>query len=64
MNDAIETTAISDEYAVNRMFELVTEGRTASEEYARLDQVIRSRLLAAYDDGTLEDANQAHAVAS
>ena len=58
MSDAIESNGISDEYAVNRMYELVTAGQTAGEEYARLDQVIRARLLAAYDEGDLEVAPQ------
>lgn len=54
MSDSTETSSISSEYAVNRMFELVLEGRTSDDEYAMLDHVIRARLLQTYDDGHLE----------
>lgn len=54
MSTTIETNDISSEYAVNRMFELVMEGRTGDDEYVMLDNVIRARLLQAYDDGHLE----------
>lgn len=59
MSDTIETNSITSEYAVNRMFELVLEGRTGDGEYAMLDNVIRARLLQTYDDGHLEATPQA-----
>lgn len=43
-----ETNAIPDDYAVNRMFELVQCGQTDSSEYALLDALIQSRLRQAY----------------
>ena len=56
MNDRIEVGTITSEYAVNRMFELVTSGQRDSAEYAQLDDVIRTRLLATYDDGDMDAA--------
>lgn len=55
-HEMVERSGITDEYAVNRMFELTLVGQTASNEYAMLDAVIRERLLKAYDDGHLEEA--------
>ncbi len=43
-----ETSAISDDYAVHRMFELVQCGQTDGSEYALLDALIQSRLRQAY----------------
>ena len=43
-----ETSAISDDYAVHRMFELVHGGQTDNSEYALLDALIQARLRQAY----------------
>lgn len=43
-----ESSTISDDYAVHRMFELAQGGQTDSSEYALLDALIYSRLRQAY----------------
>lgn len=48
MFENTEVSSISDDHAVNRMFELVQLGQTDSNEYALLDAVIQSRLRQAY----------------
>lgn len=49
MFEQTESSGISSEHAIQRMFELVSEGRTDSSEYALLDAVIQSRLRQTYD---------------
>ncbi len=54
MFENTETSGISNDHAVQRMFELVREGCTDSGEYALLDAVIQARLRQTYDDGALD----------
>lgn len=56
MFENTETSGISNDHAVQRMFELVSEGRTDSSEYALLDAVIQARLRQTYDDSAVLDA--------
>lgn len=59
MFEQSETSGISNDHAVQRMFELVSEGRTDSSEYALLDAVIQSRLRQTYDEPAAEPSVQA-----
>ena len=58
-----ETTGITNDQAIHRMFQLVSEGLTESSEYALLDAVIQARLRQTYDDGQPEEAPRAQSAA-
>lgn len=48
MFDDINSQPLSDDYVVNRMFDLVQSGATGTEEFAMLDAVIVGRLTESY----------------
>lgn len=57
-------TGISDDQAINRMFELTRNGEIDNSEYALLDAVIQARLRQAYDDGHMDQAPTSAQVAA
>lgn len=57
MLDQPSEAGISDQYAIDRMFELARAGEIDHREFALLDAVIQSRLREAYDDGQ-DDAGE------
>jgi hypothetical protein len=61
MFDSTETTGISNEHAIQRMFELVRDGQTDGSEYALLDAVIQARLRQTYDETGADEAPRAAA---
>lgn len=57
MFDANTNETLTDDYVVNRMFDLVRTGQTGTEEYAMLDAVIVARMAGRYQSDA-SDATQ------
>lgn len=55
MYDDIANETLTDDYVVNRMFDLVRSGQTGTEEYAMLDAMIVARMAGCYQ----AEANEA-----
>lgn len=62
MFDQPSEAGISDQYAIDRMFELSRSGEFDHREFALLDAVIQSRLRQTYDDSQ-DDACEQRAAA-
>lgn len=48
MFDDIANEPLTDDYVINRMFDLVRSGQTGTDEYAMLDAVIVARMAGCY----------------
>ena len=58
MFDDIANQGLSDDYVVNRMFDLVRSGDTSTDEFAMLDAVIVDRLCKSYPIDAADTAPQ------
>lgn len=56
MFDDTANDTLTDDYVVNRMFDLVRTGQTGTEEYAMLDAVIVARMAGCYQPEVPEPA--------
>lgn len=56
MFDDIANDTLTDDYVVNRMFDLVRSGQTGTEEYAMLDAMIVARMAGCYQSDTQPDS--------
>ena len=64
MFDSNPTQGLSDDYVVNRMFDLVRNGDTSTDEFARLDAAILKGLAQSYPADAEDTAPQSQTASS